>query len=187
MINLSKLKKTDYIIIAVLLALVIGIVFAVLHGTNQSDADSISVENNETAIDYTSFNGKRFGILTGSSFESATLQTFPDSEYFYFDTVSDLIAALRANKIDAFLEDEPVARMAHNANSSIDYIQKPLVNDDYCFAFNKSERASKLLDEFNKYLAEIKAEIENIDRIINRDNTRIQDDILIKLYQDLEL
>lgn len=38
-----------------------------------------------------------------------------------------------------------------------------------------------------QYLAEIKAEIENIDRIINRDNSTIRDEILIKLYQDLEL
>ena len=38
-----------------------------------------------------------------------------------------------------------------------------------------------------QYLAEIKAEIENIDRIINRDNTPIRDEILIKLYRDLEL
>ena len=38
-----------------------------------------------------------------------------------------------------------------------------------------------------QYLAEIKAEIENIDRILNRDNTKIRDEILIKLYRDLEL
>ena len=38
-----------------------------------------------------------------------------------------------------------------------------------------------------QYLVEIKAEIENIDRIINRDYTPIRDEILIKLYQDLEL
>lgn len=38
-----------------------------------------------------------------------------------------------------------------------------------------------------QYLAEIKAEIENIDRLINYKNIKIRDEILIKLYQDLEL
>ena len=154
---MTKLRKTDYIILAVLLALVIGTVCLVLHGANQSDADTVESQTSSREISYTDFDGKRFGIKTGSGFEPVVLQTFPNSEYFYFDSVSDEITALQANKIDAFLEDEPVARMIHVENSSIDYIREPLVDDDYHFAFNKSERATKLMGEFNEYLAEIKA------------------------------
>ena len=140
-----------------LLALVIGTVCLVLHGANQSDADTVESQTSSREISYTDFDGKRFGIKTGSSFESATLQYFPNAEYFYFDSSSDMIVALNSNKIDAYLEDEPVARMMHNTNSDIDYIREPIVNDDYCFAFNKSQRAEKLRDEFNEYLDEIQA------------------------------
>ena len=38
-----------------------------------------------------------------------------------------------------------------------------------------------------QYLAEIKAEIENIDRLINYKNIKIRDEIIIELYQELEL
>lgn len=149
---MSKLRKTDYVILAVLTVLVLGTVCLILFGAKQSDADKESDESGKSAseISAADFDGKRFGIKTGSSFESVTLQNFPNSEYFYFDSTSDLIVALQADKIDAFLDDEPVARMTHNANNSIDYIRKPLVDDDYHFAFNKNERAEKLMGEFNK-------------------------------------
>ena len=155
---MSKLRKTDYIILVVLLALVIGIVCLVLHGANQSDADTVESQTSSGEIRYTDFDGKRFGIKTGSGFEPVVLQTFPNAEYFYFDSVSDEITALQADKIDAFLEDEPVARMIHVEISSIDYIREPIVDDDYHFAFSKSERATKLMGEFNEYLAEIQAD-----------------------------
>ena len=56
MIDLSKLKKTDYVILAVLLTLMIRIVFAVLHGTNQSNADTLSAEGEKRDITSSSTN-----------------------------------------------------------------------------------------------------------------------------------
>ena len=96
---MTKLRKTDYIILAVLLALVIGTVCLVLHGANQSDADTVESQTSSREISYTDFDGKRFGIKTGSGFEPVVLQTFPNSEYFYFDSLSDEIVALQANKM----------------------------------------------------------------------------------------
>ncbi len=114
--------------------------------------------NDENDKPYSSFSNKRIGIVTGSSFEAITLEKFPDAEYFYYDSTSDLVTALENNKIDAFVNDEPVARMAHNENSSIDYIHEPLIKDDYCFGFCKSKDSEKLMAEFNEYLAGIKAD-----------------------------
>ena len=51
----------------------------------------------------------------------------------------------------------------------------------------RKEEQDMSIELQRQYLAEIKAEIENIDRILNRDNTKIRDEILIKLYRDLEL
>ncbi len=107
-------------------------------------------------IDFTSYNGKRMGIKTGSSFEPITFDKFPDSEYFYYDTDSDLIAALRADKIDGFLTDEPVAKMEHTEMNDIDYIKKNVVDDDYHFIVPKdSERGKKLQGELNEFIAEM--------------------------------
>ncbi|MCR5123232.1 MAG: ABC transporter permease subunit [Ruminococcus sp.] len=107
---------------------------------------------------YTEYNGRRMGIMTGSSFEPITLEYFPDSEYMYFDSSSDLIAALRNDKIDGFLEDEPVAAMIHSSQSDINYLKKPVMDDDYHFLFRKNtERSNKLRTEFNELISELRS------------------------------
>ena len=107
---------------------------------------------------YTEYNGRRMGIKTGSSFEPITLEYFPDSEYMYFDSSSDLIAALQNDKIDGFLEDEPVAAMMHSSQSDINYLKKPVMDDDYHFLFQKNtERSNKLRTEFNELISELRS------------------------------
>ena len=107
---------------------------------------------------YTEFNGRCLGIRTGSNFESITLKYFPDSEYSYFDSDSDLLVALKSNKIDAFLDDEPVAAMIHQEQKDTAFIKKPIVGDDYCFGFQKdTKRSNKLRNEFNEILAELRS------------------------------
>ena len=103
-------KRTDIIILAVLIVLIAaGILFAVLQndGSNGGNAQPASAG----PVSYTDYNGKRLGIITGSSFEQVTLDNFPDSEYLYFNSTSDTAAALSQGKIDGFLSDEPSMRM----------------------------------------------------------------------------
>lgn len=38
-----------------------------------------------------------------------------------------------------------------------------------------------------QYLVEIKQEVENLDRIINRDNDTVRDEILLNTYKALEI
>ena len=123
---------------------------------------------NYTEPEYTEFDGKVIGILTGSSFEPVTLEKFPNSEYVYFDNNSDLILALEQGKIDAFVEDEPVARMINKEKPNIDYLKKVLVEDDYSFGFQKdTESSRRLVKQFNDMLSEMWANGE-IDRLIDK-------------------
>ncbi len=94
--------------------------------------------------------------MTGSSFETPTLEHFPKSQYLYFDTISDMIMALQQNKIDGFVHDEPVLRMASAEQPDITYFQKCLRDDTYCFAFQKTgDRSEKLRGQFNEMLEEL--------------------------------
>ena len=112
-----------------------------------------------TTEDASAIKPERMGIKTGSSFEDITLENYPDSEYFYFDNNSDLVAALMNNKIDGFLNDEPVGYMMHEQNDMVDYIKDPVVDDDYHFAFQKdTPRSDQLREDFNETLAELKAD-----------------------------
>ncbi|MBQ4312172.1 MAG: ABC transporter permease subunit, partial [Oscillospiraceae bacterium] len=141
-----------------------GSVLAV-RASDMAGTAALSAENAEPS--YTEYNGKRIGIKTGSSFEPITLEKFPDSEYYYFDNESDLIQALQNNKIDGFLDDEPVAAMVHVEQPDVNYLKKNIMDDDYHFGFQKNtERSEKLRSEFNELVAELisNGELDNMKR-----------------------
>ena len=104
-------------------------------------------------------NGKRMGIVTGTSFEAPTLQFFPSSEYLYYNSYTDVAAALINKKIDGFLGDEPALRILVGEVPEITYLPEKLVSDEYAFGFGKSgQRPDMLRRQFNEMLAEIKAD-----------------------------
>ena len=182
---MNKLKKADFIIIAVALLIIAGIVLSVFAGSkNASGANEQAAADQKPAATYDDYNGKKMGIRTGSSFEALTLKYFPDSEYQYYDTDSDLIAALTSNKIDGFLNDEPVAAMIHVEHSDVDYIRKLLIDDDYSFGFQKdTERSNKLRAEFNETLAKLR-ESGELDKMKAKWMSK---DESIKVYDDSPL
>jgi len=105
------------------------------------------------------FGDKKIGILTGSSFEPITLEKFPDTEYLYFNTYSDLNLALLEHRIDGYMSDEPTAIATHSGNSAITYLNEKVDSDSYYFLFGKTEaRAQTLLKQFNEMLAEMDAD-----------------------------
>ena len=162
---MKRFKRTDYIIISIILLLIIGIALCVFGNKTNKNRNSLQTAETDTEITYESFNGKRIGIRTGTSFEALTLEYFPDSEYSYYETDSDLITALTSNKIDGFLVDEPVAAMMHIEHEDVDYMKELLVNDDYFWGFQKgSDRSEKIRAEFNETLGNLRAsgELDNM-------------------------
>ncbi len=157
----KKTLKTDIIIIVVLALL---IALAVWHFSS-GDPSGGGQDTSFKASSYTDYIGKRVGILTGSSFEATTLECLPDSQYFYYDTLSDLTLALLNNKIDCFAEDEPVLRFVSNEHKELSYFKKLLKEEMYSFGFSKSgEKSDRLFKEFNEMMSELSADgtLENI-------------------------
>ena len=182
---MNKLKKTDFIIITVALLLIAGIVLSVFVSSKGNGKESSGQSDTEQkSATYDDYNGRRMGIRTGSSFEKLTLEYFPDSEYSYYDTDSDLVTALSTNKIDGFLDDEPVAKMIHLEHGDVNLITNHLVDDDYCFGFQKdTERSNKLRTEFNETLAALKANGE-----LDKMNAKwFSQDDSVKTYDDSPL
>ena len=119
----------------------------------------LAVRTENAGLSYKDYIGKRVGILTGSSFEEPTFEFLPDSEYFYFDSFSDLIMALAKNKIDCFIEDEPLLRVAAIDHPELSYLPEILKEDKYSFCFQKNgEKAELLQKQFNEMIAELEAD-----------------------------
>ena len=150
----KKLKKTDYVIIAVLAALIACAAAWIVLGREKSGG-TVSADEPEKTVSYEDYNGKRIGIITGSSFEQIAKNKFPDSECFYFNNYTDMAAALAQNKIDCFLGDEPVVRMMCSTKPELGYVKKLVTNEKYAFAFTKNDpKAQRLCEQLNEMLAE---------------------------------
>ena len=126
----------------------------------------VLVAKNEARLTANSFSGKKVGIITGSVFDEALLKQVPDAQTEYINAYSDLAAALDAGKIDAYVADQPVARLMKNRypDQAIAYQLEPA---SYAFMFPKDEKHQELCDQFNEFLAQCRADgtITEIDSV----------------------
>ena len=117
-------------------------------------APSVLGEEASNTPAWEAYNGKRIGVLTGTLMEDIAYTNFPDSEYLLLNSYPDCIAALLANKIDAYLGDEPSLKTIHAEQPKIDYIHERITNQEYSFAFRKDDpESAALCAELNAFLA----------------------------------
>ena len=111
--------------------------------------------------------GKAIGVLTGSSFDVHTDELIKDADKQYYERVPDLALALEQGKIAGFLMDEPIARLLCQENPALTYLPEVLVEESYAAAFSRTERGAALRDEYNEFLASIRADgtLEEIEAI----------------------
>ena len=108
-------------------------------------------------VGYSDYNGKNIGILTGSSFESATLEAFPDSTYLYFNSYADLNTALITGKIDAYIGDKPTLSTIHDQQPEIGYLSEVISDETYHFIFGRDDPfKEELCGKFNAFLAKLR-------------------------------
>ena len=93
------------------------------------------------------FSNARFSTYSGSSAVYYTQQVVPNADNFiYYSTIGDAIVALKSNKVDAFVCDDPVARLAASKNPELRVFPESILPDNYGFAFQKN---SPLTPKFN--------------------------------------
>ncbi len=121
----------------------------------------------EAITDVRQLDGQTIGVMTGSSFDVHTDNLIEDADKQYYDRVPDLALAVEQGKIAGFLMDEPIARLLCQENPAVTYLPDVLVQESYAAAFSKNERGAALRDEYNEFLAQIKADgtLEEIDNI----------------------
>ena len=117
--------------------------------------------------DVRQLDGQAIGVMSGSSFDVHTDNLIQDAQKQYYDRVTDLALAVEQGKIAGFLMDEPIARLLCKQNRAVTYLPEVLVQESYAAAFSKTQRGAALRDEYNEYLAQIRADgtLEEIDRI----------------------
>ena len=100
---------------------------------------------------------KRIGVTTGSVQAIQVRERFPDADIFYYDSGTDMLAALRTGKIDAYADGEILVRYIMPENPDLTYLKEYISGTmQICAIFPKSEKGKALCDEFNSFLRQIK-------------------------------
>ena len=102
--------------------------------------------------------GGRVGVQTGSSFDGMIGERLPDARVEYYNTKADLVAALNGHKIDAFVVDEPVARILMREDDRITYLPEYLDSYDFAFVFPKGDTGEALREQFNAFLEPLRSD-----------------------------
>ena len=149
-------KKTDTIIMIVVAALVVmgALWFKWGPGSRGGSAASADMPDPATAsID--DYNGKRAGVMTGAWHDSVVEARLPQAEIYNFDSYTDLIQALKSNKIDFFLvTEESVAGMVKD-NPEITALKEPISAMEYGAVFAKTDRGAQLKAQMDEFLRKI--------------------------------
>ncbi len=122
------------------------------------------------------FSGKRIGVVTGAIQGPAVEKEIPTATVSYFNTVPDLLAALRLGKIDGFSASDQIIRYLMIENEDLTYLDEPLTQPmDTGAIFPKTEAGAALRAEFNEYLAQARADgvLEELEEIwLGKDESR---------------
>lgn len=98
--------------------------------------------------------GKKIGVLSGTIYNQSIKRIYQESEYSEYQTVDDLINAVKEKAIDGFVIERPMAIALSAANEGITYINESVIPGNTGFIF--SSKKENLLNEFNEFLQQCK-------------------------------
>lgn len=113
--------------------------------------------------------GKKIGVQTGVDVWAEMAKSIlPHAEIVYFNTFADIVAALEAHKIEAFMINDSAFNLLAAANSRLaKFDEKVDAGFDISFGFAKTEAGKKLSDEVSEFLRSLKASGE-LQRIVRK-------------------
>ena len=138
------------------IGLVLFVTFALLSSLQAAASVNLPSQTNSpqlTSVD--DLKNKRIGVLQGSAHESYALTHYPDAQVLQFKSPSDVLLAVKTNKVDAALYDAEPLRGIFRQDNSYALLGEPLFSFDVGVGFHKQNQALK--ERFDAFLADIKA------------------------------
>ena len=120
-----------------------------------AESDSFNASSSQELTTFEQIEKMRIGVLSSYVNREILLKKAPKAnKFYYYNTNVDGVSAVRSNKIDCYIDDEPV--LSGFANQNIGVKIAPLVIDDFEFgiALKKDSpltlKISKIISDFEK-------------------------------------
>lgn len=126
----------------------------------------VTVTKGTQAFTVENLSEKKVGIQTGASYDKMILSYVPDAQIVYYNSNPDLAAALDSGKIDAYIADQPMARLMGTQYPKHEIVYQ-LEDANYGFMFPKDEKHQIICNQFNEFIEKSFEDgtIEEIDSI----------------------
>ena len=135
------------------------------------DAEAIVAKDDPTqaSLSMTSIdqlNGKKIGSATGTTYDDIVRRRLPDVTFSYYNTYSDMVAAMQSGKIAAFACDEPVLRTIMAENDQVTMMPEYLDTFEFGFIFPKNKKGSALCGQMSEFIREVRdgGELEKLEK-----------------------
>ncbi len=104
------------------------------------------------------FNGKRGGVITGSFHDSVISEALPDSSINEYNSYTDMVAALKSNKIDYFLASTEVAGSLTAADDAVVALTEPVRVLEIGAMFAKDAHGDSLRAQMDAFIEKLSAD-----------------------------
>ena len=98
------------------------------------------------------YSGKRIGVQVGTTCGQQVKTKIPDAVLLYYNTQTDLLAALRAGKIDMMASDETLFRFLMMECDDLTILDGYLATFEYAPIFAKTEEGRVLRDQYSAFV-----------------------------------
>jgi polar amino acid transport system substrate-binding protein len=116
-----------------------------------------AAESNKTEIlkSFNDLKDKRIGVFEGTVHDQYVAKNFPKAQLKRFTGTADLIISVKTDKVDGIMVDDFMTKDVLKENPDLALLTNDVFSQSLGMGFNKQH--PELKDEFNKFLAEIKA------------------------------
>ena len=104
---------------------------------------------------YAQYDGKRIGVVTGSTGGPAVEEKLPNAKISYFDSVPDLLTALRSQKVDAIAATESILKFAQMEGENISVTDDHFISTEIAALFPKTEKGQKLEAQYSEFVKKL--------------------------------
>ena len=150
----QRIKSVDIAIVVTLLLLVALLLFPKLFPAEQETIE-IADANGDGEVTLADYSGKKIGSITGVNYDQIVEECVPGAEVAYFSDYPDLVVALKAGLIDAFIIDEPALDVIMMEDPSIGKVPEPMETWYMTFAFSNRSAIPNLQDKMNAFISKI--------------------------------
>ncbi len=107
-------------------------------------------------VTYEDYIGKRFAVMTGSTYDEVASRVFHASEKLYFSNTVEEIEAVKLGKADAALISDVIAAISLNSGPYEDLQVLPIPMEELYYDYGVFSIQEDIIHQYNQFLEQIK-------------------------------